>query len=213
MLQFLQQRPIISIGILVILYLVGILAVYFAIHEDFLLLTPLNLSISLGLVLLYHSNWSRKSILVLLTCFVVGFGIEVIGVNTGLIFGEYSYGPVLGWKLFDTPLMIGVNWVMLVYCSAMFTNWLLPNIPNILKAILGAAIMLFLDYFIEPVAIIRDFWTWATPEIPIQNYVAWYIISFGLLFLFHISHQKMQNKVAVALLLLQFGFFIALANF
>ncbi len=211
MLQYLQQRPTFSIAILIILYAVGVLAVQFAIHEDFLLLTPFNLLISLGLALLYHRHWTQQSALILLLCFIVGFTVEVIGVNTGLIFGDYSYGRVLGWKLFDTPLMIGVNWVMLVYCSAMTINQLFPKLPNVLKAILGAAIMLLLDYFIEPIAITHDFWTWAATEIPLQNYVAWYIISFGLLWLFHISHQNLQNKVAVALLILQFAFFILLA--
>lgn len=210
MLQYLRQNPNISIGILVILYAVGISCVKLNVHEDFLLLTPLNLLTSLALVLVYHTDWSRKSIAVLFTCFIVGYGFEVIGVNTGLIFGEYSYGRVLGLKIFDTPLMIGVNWVMLVYCSAALTNRLLPSLHFAVKAVISAAVMVLLDFFIEPVAVARDFWTWTAEYIPLQNYLAWYIISFVLLLLFHISHPKIQNKVAIALLILQFVFFIAI---
>src|SRR5689334_23098853 len=37
---------------------------------------------------------------------------EVIGVATGAIFGAYSYGEVLGFKLLEVPLIIGLNWVV-----------------------------------------------------------------------------------------------------
>jgi putative membrane protein len=40
---------------------------------------------------------------------VAGFFIEAIGVNTGLIFGNYVYKTTLGWKFLETPLIIGVN--------------------------------------------------------------------------------------------------------
>ena len=39
---------------------------------------------------------------------------EAIGVNTGLLFGTYEYGANLGFKIFGVPLIIGVNWTVLI---------------------------------------------------------------------------------------------------
>lgn len=200
----------IGIAILIIFYTIGIIGVGFSGYDQFILLTPFNLLLSITVILWFHPNWSSQTLLFLLTCFLVGFGIEVIGVNTGKIFGVYEYGRVLGWKLWDTPLMIGVNWVMLVYCSGMVTNWLLPKWHFLVKAIVSATVMVILDLIIEPVAIHYDFWTWAASDIPIQNYISWWLISFILLSLFHFLHPRGQNKVARVLLALQFGFFALL---
>ena len=49
-----------------------------------------------------------------LVTFLITYLTEVIGVKTGLIFGEYSYGNVLGIKLFDVPIIIGLNWVFVI---------------------------------------------------------------------------------------------------
>jgi putative membrane protein len=43
--------------------------------------------------------------------------LEVVGVKTGLIFGEYKYGSTLGIKLFEVPLIIGFNWVFVILGS------------------------------------------------------------------------------------------------
>jgi putative membrane protein len=51
---------------------------------------------------------------------VAGFFIEAIGVNTGLIFGNYVYKTTLGWKFLETPLIIGVNWILLT-CSVVYS--------------------------------------------------------------------------------------------
>ena len=58
-----------------------------------------------------------KQMLAFFLIFLLGFVVEVVGVQTGLIFGSYSYGATLGVKLFDTPLLIGLNWIFVSYSS------------------------------------------------------------------------------------------------
>ncbi|MEM8527061.1 MAG: carotenoid biosynthesis protein [Bacteroidota bacterium] len=210
-----DERKANALGILLlsIFYTVGLVGIAIVQKEDFLLLTPLNLLVSIGIILLYHPKWTNGTITSLLLSFLVGYFIEVIGVNTGAIFGEYTYGPILGWKIWDTPLMIGVNWMMLVYAIGMTVNWVTlkqAKLHFFLKAAIGASIMVALDILIEPVAIHYNFWTWEAVEVPFQNYSSWWIISFVLLAVFHFFHVKMINKVASALLLWQFVFFIIL---
>lgn len=199
-----------SIAVLVILYAVGIAGVWFDIHPDFLLLTPFNLLISLVLVLYHHPQWSRAEWLFLPVAWLWGFGAELFGVQTGLLFGDYAYGPVLGWKIGGTPLMIGVNWVMLAYCTGIAANHLLGKAHWLWRGLLAACLMVLLDVFIEPVAIRYDFWSWGGGAPPLQNYVGWFIVAFPLLSLFSRIQTGRRNKVALVLLVLQFVFFVTL---
>ncbi len=202
----------ISLGsfLLIVFYIIGIIGIGFFKSPQFILLTPLNLLISVIIMLLYHSNWTIQFVIYLLLCFLVGFGVEVIGTNTGQLFGAYQYGEALGWKLWNTPIVMGVNWVMLIYCSGTVINSLLLNIPFFIKAAASASVMVVLDFFIEPVAIYCDFWKWEAANVPIQNYLMWWLISFLLLLSFHFLAPKLENKVARTLLILQFAFFIIL---
>ncbi|MEL6718955.1 MAG: carotenoid biosynthesis protein [Bacteroidota bacterium] len=208
-----KQTNLLGFLLLSIFYTVGLVGVVIIQQEDFLLLTPMNLLISLAIILWYHPDWTKGTLFTLLLSYVVGYFIEVAGVNTGMIFGEYAYGPVLGWKIWETPLMIGINWVMLVYAVGMTVNWITlrnSKLHFLLKAAIGATIMILLDLLIEPVAIHYNFWTWDAVAVPLQNYSSWWLISFVLLAVFHFFHIKMINKVASFLLLWQFVFFIVL---
>ena len=206
----LKQPQQLSISILSILYTVGIIGVGFTIHPDFLLLTPANLLLSLVIVLYHHPYWTSATYFFLPIAYFWGFGAELFGVQTGLLFGEYTYGPVLGWKIAETPLMIGVNWVLLAYSAGITANHLLGKRHWFLRALLGAALMVLLDVFIEPVAIRYDFWSWANGTPPFQNYLGWFVVAIPLLAFFTYTHSGTRNKVAVALLILQFVFFITL---
>ncbi|NJL75319.1 MAG: carotenoid biosynthesis protein [Saprospiraceae bacterium] len=193
--------------LLIIFYIIGLVGIGFTDHEAFVKLTPINLLVSLGIILWYQPKWTLQVVFFLFVCYLVGFTVEVVGVNTGLLFGNYQYGTVLGIKVWSTPLIIGVNWILLIYSTGMCSNFFLQKINHLQKALLGATIMVVLDVLIEPVAIALDFWSWESGVVPLQNYLMWWIVSFALLYAFHFSLPNMQNKVARTLLLLQFCFF------
>lgn len=135
--------------------------------------------------------------------------IEVIGVQTGLVFGHYTYGKILGPKIFDTPPIIGINWAILLLSIGI---WLKSfNIKNnLLFSLLGAITMTLLDLIIEPIAILLGFWNWQTKTPPLQNYVAWFIISFIIFFLFPKKYFNQKDNIAIWCLGLQFMFFALL---
>lgn len=193
--------------VLVILYTVGIIGIGGNFDDRIVLLTPLNLLISLGLVFWVHPGTNPPLWKLAGVCFLTGVGIEMLGVQTGLIFGSYQYGPVLGPKILGTPLMIGVNWTMLVYAAGSTINAILKNQHILLKSVLGAALLTVLDFLIEPVAIVLDFWSWENQVIPTQNYIAWFFVALPLLMAYFIILKKTTNKVAILLLVLQFLFF------
>ena len=135
----------------------------------------------------------------------------MVGVNTGRIFGAYQYGPVLGFKLWNTPLSIGVNWLLLTYCSAMFVNQFADKkAPWLLKAVCATAIMVCLDVLIEPVAIKTGMWSWAGNVVPMQNYLGWYLSALPLQILLFSVVKDHKNSVAVVVFILQIIFFAVL---
>ena len=38
---------------------------------------------------------------------------EILVVSYGIIFGNYKYGEILGYKVLGVPLIIGINWCIL----------------------------------------------------------------------------------------------------
>ncbi len=204
---FLQSTNF-SIFIILLFHVSGFIGMQTSYRQWFIDLTPLNLLVSVAM-LLRHELKNKPSVFIFATLiFLGGYFVEVVGVNTGLIFGKYTYGPVLGLKLAETPLLIGVNWLILVFCIGLLLN---PySIPNVFKALIGALVMTTIDYIIEPVAIQFNFWTWNLGTIPLQNYVAWYIFSFLFLFIFYQFNFTKSNKVAPWLLVTQVIFFLLL---
>lgn len=196
-----------STFLLTVVYSVGIIGMLSAYRESFSLLTPLNLMFSAIVVAYNHPDWNWKVIAFILIAFTIGFFLEVVGVATGLIFGSYHYGPVLGPQWEETPFIIGLNWAMLVYCTGIGMNHVLAKAGYLVKTVLGALVLTSLDVLIEPVAINYNMWTWDYGVVPWQNYGAWFSISLFLLLLFYWLIGNIKNKVAFSLLVIQFLFF------
>lgn len=175
----------------------------------FIELVPFHLLLMFVLLLLSHGQSNAKFVWFLLVIYVAGYGIEYFGVHTGLIFGSYQYGETLGLKLAEIPLLIGVNWVILIYSAGMAVHYL-PVSNKWLKTAIAAAILVALDSLIEPVAMRFDYWDWANSMVPVRNYIGWYLFSFvGCGFLFQFLPKK-SNFIGPVILLAQFLFFIAL---
>lgn len=202
-----------SIAIISILYTVGIVGILTQVHPNFILLTPINLLVTLALVLRHHPRWDRATWLFLAGAYLVGFGAELFGIQTGLLFGEYTYGKVLGWKVWGTPLMIGVNWVIVAYGAGVTVNRIAGSLAPWLRALLAAALMVILDWLIEPVAMQYGFWDWEDGTIPLRNYLGWFIVALPLLMFFMYRLGDTRNKVGVALFIWQVIFFLILGVF
>jgi len=203
------KSAVVILGLFHISGIIAILATPF--RELFLSLTPLNLLISASLLFIFHTKLTKIQLISFALIAILGYFVEVVGVNTGKIFGVYSYGPVLGWKLFETPLMIGINWILLTYSITYSWSNFIEN--KWLLAILSAISLVLLDVIIEPVAVIYNFWRWENEIIPIQNYVAWGIVSFLFCLILTNFKKHSTNKFAPYLFITQILFFSALLLF
>ncbi len=195
--------------IVLIFYTVGTVGILLPEYREFMLrFSAMNLFVSMIILILSRKNHLLPFWRMLAICFVVGIVVELIGTRTGLLFGNYAYGANLGPKVFGVPWIIGVNWGILVVCSASWVNRLQAHL--IIKALLAALIMTALDLIIEPVAIDSDFWTWKSAKIPIYNYICWFAIAFPLQWLNFKLKAVESNKVANGLLVIMTLFFLIL---
>lgn len=206
-----QGKVKLTVIVLIVTHLVGIAVVKGLGNSDFLSLTPLQLIASFSLLIWNHEEKNAALGLYLLLAFLIGYFVEVAGVATGVIFGTYSYGEVLGPKLLDTPLLIGINWAMLVYASNITAKRILPSrFPMAGLTIIGGAIPVALDWFLEPVAIQYGMWSWEGGDPPLQNFIGWFAVSLLLSYLCQRLACGRHNPVAPWLIGAQFVFFIAL---
>jgi bisanhydrobacterioruberin hydratase len=138
---------------------------------------------------------------------VAGFVIELIGTQTGWLFGNYYYGQSLGLKLLGVPLAIGLNWYAIVLAASNVAR--LVSIPKILQALLGGLLATMLDVIIEPAAIHYDFWDWRTGAVPVFNYFCWFVFS-ALFSYFYLRRSTKLNITAIVLFVIWGLFFSAL---
>lgn len=219
----------VATAIAVFFHFIGLAGILFFDKDFFIRSTPFNLLLSCSLLVWTQAQKNLSFLFFMLIVFLIGFGVEVIGVNTGLLFGDYQYGNVLGIKWQQVPLLIGVNWIIVIYCCGISTHTLLVKAinrvatdtkepPMVLKALSvivdGATLAVAFDWLMEPVAVKLGFWTWnGNDGIPAYNYFCWLVISMLLLTVFHFSKFNKQNKFAVNLLLVQVMFFLVLRTF
>ncbi len=200
-----------SIQLLVIMHVVGIIGLLSPLQEYFRLLTPFNLLVSAFLLWLNHHDRSHSFLIFAGSVIVLGFLVEVIGVQTGVLFGSYSYGATLGPKLLGVPVIIGLNWLLIIYSIGVLTGSI--AMPAWTRILLGATLAVFIDMLIEPVAIRYDFWSWDGGDVPYRNYLGWFVTSVIMLTLFRTFKVKVENKVALPYYFIQLFFFLILFSF
>jgi len=201
-----QKIKLIARIFLFIIYFVGLVGISIpSLQGMYVKLTPFSLLIS-GLILLaFHEKWNLSFIIVIVLIFLFGFAIEAYGVYSGEIFGQYSYSTVLGWQLFNTPVIIGLNWLILVYCGYYLVSRFIRN--PVFQVAAGGLLLVVFDLLLEPVAIETNMWSWNTGNPMFQNYLAWFAISVILMSLFPMFKVKLSNPVAGYLFLFMVMFF------
>ena len=195
-----------------VIYLVGLSGFLNPSLKDlFIWLIPFNILFAFGILLWGEQKKDASGFLLFAACFLFGYFYELAGTKTGIIFGEYAYGGGLGPKLWDVPVLIGLNWFFMVYTSLALSAVMTKNTG--IRLFLAPALMVAYDYFLEPFAMAHDMWHWAGNTVPLQNYLAWYA---GGLFLCAVAlggKFDLRNRFAAGLFVVQLCFFVILFFF
>lgn len=206
------QPLVLSCQITLLFFVIGIIGI--KINPEFAKLTPFHLLLNFILFIYSFEQRNHFFYVQVMLLFAAGYMLELVGVQTGLLFGNYNYLNNLGPKIADTPLLIGVNWVLVSFSSISLVEWFAQKYKlrfnQLTASFLGGFLMVLTDFFIEPIAPMLGFWEWQQGLIPLQNYTAWFF--FGFVFCYWIIQQQLHNKsrYAAFLYVLQLLFFVSL---
>ncbi len=197
----------------IIFYIVGITGTVIPLTNPlFIKLIPAALLLNFVMLALHHhGRRDAKMVIVFLIIYLLSFVIEAIGVHTGFVFGNYRYGSGLGFKVFKTPLIIGINWLMLVYMTSSITEKY--NIRGFSGIVVASLTMLIYDFVLEPVAPEMDMWHWDNNLVPFQNYVVWFVLAVTFHSIFKAFNIGTRNRLAEVIFICQFCFFLGLSIF
>lgn len=178
--------------------------------EWFISKTPLNLLLTFAILVVNIEKFNPKVLIALSIPFIIGFVTEGLGVNYGLIFGNYAYGENLGYKVFGVPLVICVNWALLTAATADLAKFISKN--RIVSALIGGALMTVLDVLLEVSAPRFDFWEFEGGIVPLQNYIGWLVTAF----IAHLGYQYFKVKTNTSIswhILISIAFFFTVFLF
>ena len=197
----------VSIIIIWLFHLSGLLGLLYIDKNLFASLTPLNLFISTTLLFVNQTNATRMKFFIVFAIFFVGMIAEILGVQYGLIFGNYDYGNNLGLKLLGVPILIGFNWVVLTVICGSISHKIFKK-SKILAVIFGVVLMLIVDLTLEPIAPALDYWEFSGSKAPLQNYIGWGITSLITQTLYQYFYKNKEFIFSFNLFVAQFLFFL-----
>jgi putative membrane protein len=173
--------------------------------------TPYTLLLTCFVFLIHSPLANKKFIVAFFSIALLGFIIEVIGVKTGMVFGKYSYGDGLGYKFLNVPLVISINWAMLICAGIMVVSRIFANKITVL--VVAAILVTSIDVLIERVAPKLDFWQFESGLPGLQNYLSWIGVAFFTSYFFYPVIIKGNRNVSLLILILQILFFTFLYLF
>jgi putative membrane protein len=201
-----------------IFYSVGLLLFLLPLtRELFTALTPISLLLVNVALLYHHRHWNFRFTVFVITVVASSFFIEAEGVRGGVLFGDYQYLDTLGPKVLKTPLIIGLNWLMLTYCSAAIMEYIrrrsAGTVDIAVKIIGGALLMVTYDIVVEMVAPGMGMWEFSQGYPPARNFVMWFVMAMTYHILFTTLKIKPVGKPAIALFASQIAFFLIISLF
>jgi len=189
---------------LILVYVSGAIGYLFR-PEFFIPFTPFTLILTCLVFVIHQPISSIKYVFSFLALALVGFFIEVVGVKTGKVFGNYYYGNALGYKIWEVPIIISLNWALLVNIGVLTAGYL--SSQPVLLSLIAALTISFLDFLIEQVAEGMDYWRFLEGIAGGHNYLSWFLITFLASLIFHQRLIKGDKKIALIILSLQVFFF------
>ena len=195
----------ISVFIIWLFHLCGMVGISYGNKDFFLAFTPINLFISFVLLFVNQKQLESKELKSAFLIFFIGMVSEILGVNYGLIFGDYVYLDNLGVKILGVPVLIGVNWIILTFITGSLSSFIFKN--KYVSILMGAILMIGLDLLIEPVAPLLGFWIFDLQKVPLQNYLGWFVIGIITQALFQFKIAEKELTFSTHLLIINAIFF------
>jgi len=125
---------------------------------------------------------ARRWALWILAC---SFTVETLGVATGFPFGAYLYTHRFGPWLGLVPATIPLAWYVVVTNALFLVRTVAPHRSRLAEIAWTALLCTFYDLILEPFATqVKLYWIWVGDAVPVQNYIAWFVVSSLLIWAF-----------------------------
>jgi putative membrane protein len=184
----LRTRPR-SVPALLVLAVVGLQISYPLAHGAARDRLTVLIVTSLAAVCVFHAAWTRgirTAAGLLVTTAVPGYLVEVLGVQSGVPFGSYSYSGALGARWFGVPPVVGLAWTMLAWPAAIAARRLVRGRGA--RVLVGAWALASADLFLDPQQVAAGHWAWRFPSphlpgvagVPLTNYLGWFAVALVL---------------------------------
>lgn len=188
----------ISLGVVSFLLIAAV--IQYAIGLDYVLgLTSILLAVIASIALLFWDIAARQKALIACSIVLAGFVFELIGVHTGLLFGDYQYGSILGYRLWGVPITIGLTWFIVTLSAWHIVSF--GSLQSIYKFLLAGTLVVMFDLLLEQFAIVYGFWAWSGGSVPLSNYVTWFVISCVFFGIYYRFSKKSAPSIYIAGLL------------
>lgn len=139
--------------------------------------------------LVHASSAGRMTYALALLMFagVGGLAAEILGVHTGVPFGDYRYAGGLGVELFGVPLLVGLAWVMMSHPATSVATRLATRPAA--RWLIAAWALASWDVFLDPQMVSAHHWSWHLPaphlpgigEVPLSNFGGWLLVALLLM--------------------------------
>jgi putative membrane protein len=129
----------------------------------------------------------RRSGAMLVSGFAIALTSEYLGSRYGVLFGEYDYTDLLGFRLLgEVPILVPTAWFMMLYPSWKVAGFLTARLRDerartAARIVVGAAAMTAWDLSLDPRWVADGAWIWPNGGvyfgIPPSNFVGWFVTS------------------------------------
>lgn len=139
---------------------------------------------------LVHASTTGRPSYALALLLIAGLGgllAEIIGVHTGVPFGEYRYAGGLGPKVLGVPIVVGLAWVMMSHPASSVAARLTAR--PVVRWLVAAWALASWDVLLDPQMVSADHWSWRLPaahlpginDVPLSNFGGWLLVALVLM--------------------------------
>jgi bisanhydrobacterioruberin hydratase len=166
-----------------------------------------------GVVILYFAfkEGDIKFLIWFLFSYIILFTSEILGVKTGIIFGDYLYSDFLGPAYFGVPLIISFNWIFILLGSVYIASLAVEKVS--LQALLAGTIAVVYDMMLQAAVKKLLYWEWYEGIVPIWNYYSWFFLGALLAWLYQKLKIRLHDPIYFHFYLVNITLYTLLAIF
>lgn len=170
-----------------------------------------------AVLLVLHSTFTlgvNKAFGFICLAALVGLIMEILGLQTGVIFGGNYVYKQSSFMLFNVPLIVPIYWAIFIYTTYCVSNaflfWLNKNKPNfknrnfylILPLVFfNGLFTVLIDLIMDPIQVHAGTWTWLDKgvfyNVPFGNFFGWFLVTAIVVSIFRIYEYFFPAKTLI----------------